>query len=87
MVKALRMFFSAEGANPWMVVLCLVAAGMAEGFGIATLLPLLTVAQGEGAGDNALGRFVQPSSRGSATRPRSARCSALSCSASCSRWA
>jgi ATP-binding cassette subfamily C protein len=60
MVKALRMFFSAEGANPWMVVLCLVAAGMAEGFGIATLLPLLTVAQGEGAGDNAVGRFVQP---------------------------
>ena len=38
MIKALRMFFSAEGTRPWVVVACLVAAGFAEGFGIATLL-------------------------------------------------
>lgn len=60
MRKALRMFFDAEGANPWVVVLCLVAAGLAEGFGIATLLPLLSVAQNGSAGDSPVGSLLGP---------------------------
>jgi ATP-binding cassette, subfamily C, bacterial len=46
MLKALQIFFRSEGANPWIVVLCLFLASFAEGVSIATLLPILTLAQG-----------------------------------------
>ena len=46
MLNALRLFLQAEGTKPWVMISCLLGAGLAEGFGIATLLPLLTVAQG-----------------------------------------
>ena len=47
MLTALRIFFGAKGPSKFLVLLCLLLAGMAEGLGFATLLPLLTAAQGE----------------------------------------
>lgn len=60
MFSAIRVFFAIEGAKPWIVVICLLAAGLAEGFGIATLLPLLTVVQGGPGTDSAIGRVFEP---------------------------
>jgi ATP-binding cassette, subfamily C, bacterial len=48
MQTIVRNFFRAESTNPWLVVLCLLAASLAEGAGIVTLLPLLTAATGSG---------------------------------------
>ena len=50
MKGTLRIFFGSEGANPWIVVVCLLAAGLAEGMSIASLLPILALAQGGEAG-------------------------------------
>jgi ATP-binding cassette subfamily C protein len=58
MLKALRIFFRTEGANPWITVLCLLAAGIAEGLSIAMLLPILTLAQGDTLASSPLGRYV-----------------------------
>ena len=59
MIRLLRLFFNFQGANPWMVVLCLIVANLAEGFGIASLVPLISIA---GAGtehaDSLAGRMV-----------------------------
>ncbi|MGE5600639.1 MAG: ABC transporter ATP-binding protein [Pseudomonadota bacterium] len=44
MIRLLRLFFRFQGANPWMVVLCLMVANLAEGFGIASLVPLISIA-------------------------------------------
>jgi ATP-binding cassette subfamily C protein len=44
----IRSFFTAENTKPWLVVLCLLLASLAEGVGLVTLLPLLTVATGSG---------------------------------------
>lgn len=43
MIKLLRHFFGFQGANPWMVLLCLLFASVAQGFGIASLVPLISV--------------------------------------------
>ncbi|MBK8174921.1 MAG: ABC transporter ATP-binding protein [Rhodospirillales bacterium] len=43
MVRLLKVFFSFRGANPWMVVLCLLCASVAQGFGFASLVPLISV--------------------------------------------
>src|SRR5512134_672492 len=43
MIRLLRMFFGSKGANPWMVLLCLTFASAAQGFGIASLVPLISV--------------------------------------------
>jgi ATP-binding cassette, subfamily C, bacterial len=45
----LDIFLKTEGTNPWTVVLCMLAAGLAEGIGLATLLPLLTLATDSGS--------------------------------------
>jgi ATP-binding cassette subfamily C protein len=47
----LRLFFNAEGINPWKVLLCLVLASVVEGIGFVSLVPLLLVATDTGAGD------------------------------------
>jgi ATP-binding cassette subfamily C protein len=47
----LRLFFSAEGINPWTVLLCLILASVVEGIGFVSLVPLLLVATDTGAGD------------------------------------
>jgi ATP-binding cassette subfamily C protein len=49
MGKALKIFFRTEGANPWVVVVCLFIAGLFEGLSVASLLPMLSIAQGDGA--------------------------------------
>ncbi len=43
MLGVLRIFFGAKGANQWLILGCLLAAGLAEGIGLASLLPLLSV--------------------------------------------
>ncbi|HET6468123.1 MAG TPA: ABC transporter ATP-binding protein [Geminicoccaceae bacterium] len=52
MKRLLDIFFKAEGANPWTVLACLVAASLAEGLGIATLLPLVALGTEEGGGSD-----------------------------------
>jgi ATP-binding cassette subfamily C protein len=42
----LKIFFSARGTNPWIVLLCLVVASLCEGIGLATMVPLLGAASG-----------------------------------------
>ncbi len=51
MISVLRIFYSAPGTNPWLVLGCLLLAGLAEGVGLATLLPLLSLAIGESGGE------------------------------------
>jgi ATP-binding cassette subfamily C protein len=47
----LRLFFTAEGINPWAVLLCLVTGSVVEGIGFVSLVPLLLVATDTGTGD------------------------------------
>ena len=49
MYGVLRIFYEARGTRPWLVLSCLLVAGIAEGFGLATLLPLLSLAIDDGA--------------------------------------
>ncbi|HEX5078564.1 MAG TPA: ABC transporter ATP-binding protein [Geminicoccaceae bacterium] len=51
MRNILRLFFNAEGINPWTVLLCLIAASVIEGIGFVSLVPLLLVATDTGTGD------------------------------------
>jgi ATP-binding cassette subfamily C protein len=44
----LRLFFTADGINPWGVLLCLLTASVVEGIGFASLVPLLMVATDSG---------------------------------------
>jgi ATP-binding cassette subfamily C protein len=44
----LRLFFNAEGINPWTVLLCLITASVVEGIGFVSLVPLLLVATDNG---------------------------------------
>jgi ATP-binding cassette subfamily C protein len=44
----LRLFFTAEGINPWIVLLCLLTASVVEGVGFASLVPLLMIATNSG---------------------------------------
>jgi ATP-binding cassette subfamily C protein len=41
MKQVFRIFFTAEGTKPWLVLLCLLLAGFAEGVSVATLLPTI----------------------------------------------
>ena len=59
MISVLRIFFTARGTNPWVVLACLIIASLCEGFGFATLLPLLGAATG-----SANQSFVSESVRG-----------------------
>ncbi len=43
MIRLVRLFFAFRGANPWMVVVCLLFASIAQGFGIASLVPLISM--------------------------------------------
>jgi ATP-binding cassette subfamily C protein len=48
----LRLFFTAEGINPWAIVVCLVTASAVEGIGLVSLVPLLLVATDTGSGQS-----------------------------------
>lgn len=58
MTAVLRMFFAA-GAGPrrFAVLACLLAAGLAEGIGLASLVPVVAIATGE-AGDSPVERAI-----------------------------
>ena len=47
MIKLFRLFFSFKGTNPWLVATCLVFASLAQGIGIAGLVPLITMVSGD----------------------------------------
>ncbi|WP_299617618.1 ABC transporter ATP-binding protein [Pelagibius sp.] len=49
MTGILRIFYGAKGTNPWLVLFCLLLAGVFEGIGLATLLPLLSLTIDDGA--------------------------------------
>ena len=57
LVGILRIFFGAKDTNPWPVLLFLLIAGLFEGVGFASLLPLLTLSFGDG--DNGGASFVE----------------------------
>lgn len=42
----LKIFFRARGANPWVVLACLILASVCQGIGLATLVPILGAATG-----------------------------------------
>lgn len=48
MKSILKIFFRARGANPWVVLACLIIASVCEGVGLATLVPILGAATGSG---------------------------------------
>ncbi len=54
MRKILKIFFQAQGTRPFAVLVCLLLGGLAEGVGIATLLPALslTIESGESPSSN-----------------------------------
>jgi ATP-binding cassette subfamily C protein len=59
MLGIIRIFFRENVANPWVVLLALLAAGFAGGIGVGSLLPLISVTAGGGAEtDTVFGRAV-----------------------------
>jgi len=62
MRELLKLFFKAEGTNPVIVLICLIVAGLAEGLGFASLIPLLAIATGDiQRGDSAAATFMYDS--------------------------
>jgi len=58
-IRLVRLFFAFRGANPWMVVVCLLFASIAQGFGIASLVPLISMVGDESSHTSSLaGRTV-----------------------------
>ena len=51
MLNVLKIFFRAERTRPWLVLTCLVLAGIAEGIGLSSMLPTMTQMTG-GATEN-----------------------------------
>lgn len=47
MFKLFRLFFRFKGTNPWLVIVCLVLASLAQGVGIAGLVPLISMVSGD----------------------------------------
>ena len=59
MLKTLKLFFTTKETNPYLVVLCLLLASLAETVGIGTLLPIISIASGGGtSGNSLLGNIV-----------------------------
>ncbi|MPZ09793.1 MAG: ATP-binding cassette domain-containing protein [Kiloniellaceae bacterium] len=54
MIGILRIFYGAKGTKPWFVLACLLLAGIAEGVGLVTLLPLLSLTINDGASDSSV---------------------------------
>ncbi len=46
MPPVVRIFLKAPGTNPWIVLFCLSLASLAEGIGVVSVLPVLTVTMG-----------------------------------------
>src|SRR5690606_10449616 len=59
MTGVLSIFFPAPGTNPWLVLCCLVLAGLAEAVGLTTMLPTITeLVGGAREGSSEVNRFV-----------------------------
>lgn len=59
MLKIIKLFFKERAANPWIVLVCLIFAGLAGGIGFASIVPLLGVAtQSDVAGDSGIAEVV-----------------------------
>lgn len=59
MLKVIRLFFRNREANPYLVVLCMLLASLAEAIGIGALLPVISIAaNGSADGDSALARTL-----------------------------
>lgn len=59
MLSIARIFFGTNDTRPFVVLVCLVLAGMAEAVGLMTFLPVLSQLAGEGAGETSpLNAFV-----------------------------
>jgi ATP-binding cassette, subfamily C, bacterial len=60
MLKSLKLFFKAREANPYLVVLCLLLASVAETIGLGTLLPVIAIAAGgDSIGGNKVSAYVE----------------------------
>lgn len=58
MTGLLRIFFRSKAANPWMVLALLLLAGLFEGIGLSTMLPILTMTSDGVGGSSPLHRLV-----------------------------
>jgi len=63
MLRLARFFFSAPGANPWIVVGCLFVAEILQGLSVLSLVPLISMVGGEGA-DNPLAGWLPAGTAG-----------------------
>jgi len=60
MIQILKLFFTNKEANPYLVVLCLLLASVAETIGIGTLLPVIAMAAGtESASSNQFSEYAR----------------------------
>ncbi len=60
MLKSLKLFLGAREANPYLVVLCLLLASVAETIGLGTLLPVIAIAAGgQSAGGSKIGAYIE----------------------------
>ena len=58
-MKIIRLFFNTPYANPYLVVICLLLASVAETVGIGTLLPVIAIASGnDSSSSSSLGSAV-----------------------------
>ena len=64
MRNVLNIFFRSEGANWVIVVVCMLASSLLEGVGLATMLPLLTIATGSGGSHSIFNEAVHTLFRG-----------------------
>ncbi|HSF94216.1 MAG TPA: ABC transporter transmembrane domain-containing protein, partial [Thermohalobaculum sp.] len=55
----LKIFFKARGTRPVTVMICLLLGGLAEGFGMASMLPVFSVAFDGGGDDPKVAMFAQ----------------------------
>ena len=59
MLNVIRLFFQSKEANPYLVVLCLLLASLAEAVGIGTLLPIIGLVTNDTAGgDSSLANMI-----------------------------
>lgn len=61
MIKVLKLFFSAEGTRPYLVLACLLLAALSEAVGVGTLLPALTTLTGDQASSSPVTHAVYQS--------------------------
>jgi len=62
-------FFTLPGSRPWLLLSCLLLASFAEGFGFATLLPVLALLADENGSASPLGAAVLGAIQGLGVRP------------------